>query len=781
MLSHQRPSRPESGLARFRVFIALFVLSAMMLPVSAATEQSAIQLDGLVTEEAWKNARVLESFKQVAPIYHGDEPERTELRIISQPDGLYVSFVNYQARETRVIRTWNRDGDMISDFNQIMVDIEGDTASAFEFSLGITGSQKDAKWIAERNRDINWDGVWFGETSQHEDRWESEIFIPWSTLKFSTVKGATRDIRVMATRFWQGLPMFANMPGGFFDRDPFLSLMVPYTIDNYSPQDLRLGYSLVAGNDAASSTNQTSRVTGELNWRTGNHQLAVALFPDYGQIEADDLVVNFSSLETFFPEARPFFTATSDVLTVRGPDFRLFHTRRIGGSPDYDCDSLPSQSEIDRCDDASVPLARVDFLANWQMTTKNVDMLVLTGVEEDLDYSPGRTFSTVRTRYRGDDVRVGFIATHVDNPTTGEGPSSFAVDTEWRPIDALQLQVVAMHSDTDTSDQGHSAVLSWQPVSAWNLRFEHQRFGADLDLSDAGFLRRSDYVRTHMEADWRTVGERGGDSKLLGISGRIWAGARSNTSGLSLREYLGSRVRFSYEKIRLGGFINLRSSGADDVIAQTDLVDYITTGSNHEMGAFIEDEGSERLRWSSSIKFATNDQFLPSGTRIEVDGRLEFLLDSVRTGFWAQYLDHPNWVIWDELVGTQPRLIAYNRRQTNLNTWVTWVPSLKHELRFRLQQVLLLGRAPRGYTVQGTSGALVPASNFTAPPLDYAEANLQLRYRYEPNARSELYVIYQRSGSSRFEEFNLTPDFALRDVWSNPDNDLVAIKYSASF
>ncbi len=43
-------------------------------------------------------------------------------------------------------------------------------------------------------------------------------------------------------------------------------------------------------------------------WRpNSNTQLTGAINPDFGQVESDDLVVNFSAVETFVTEKRPFF------------------------------------------------------------------------------------------------------------------------------------------------------------------------------------------------------------------------------------------------------------------------------------------------------------------------------------------------------------------------------------------------------------------------------------------------------------------------------------------
>src|SRR5205814_3466249 len=52
--------------------------------------------------------------------------------------------------------------------------------------------------------------------------------------------------------------------------------------------------------------------------------------PDFGQVEADQVVLNLSRFETFFPEKRPFFLEGTDLF--RTP-IQLFYSRRIGRPP----------------------------------------------------------------------------------------------------------------------------------------------------------------------------------------------------------------------------------------------------------------------------------------------------------------------------------------------------------------------------------------------------------------------------------------------------------------
>ena len=106
------------------------------------------------------------------------------------------------------------------------------------------------------------------------------------------------------------------------------------------------------------------RIKGDTHYRTGtdifwrpstNLQLTATLNPDFGAVESDDIVVNLTAFETYFPEKRPFFLEGSEIFItsprsdVRGTDASkgarsvpnsfflqpttMLNTRRIGGAP----------------------------------------------------------------------------------------------------------------------------------------------------------------------------------------------------------------------------------------------------------------------------------------------------------------------------------------------------------------------------------------------------------------------------------------------------------------
>ena len=75
-----------------------------------------------------------------------------------------------------------------------------------------------------------------------------------------------------------------------------------------------------------------SRPAGlDLKWHpTPGLTLDATFNPDFAQVEADQVVLNLSTVETYYPEKRPFFLEGIDAFTT---PFQLLYTRRIGRVP----------------------------------------------------------------------------------------------------------------------------------------------------------------------------------------------------------------------------------------------------------------------------------------------------------------------------------------------------------------------------------------------------------------------------------------------------------------
>ena len=101
----------------------------------------------------------------------------------------------------------------------------------------------------------------------------------------------------------------------------------------------------------------------DIYWRpTTNTLLSGTFNPDFGTVESDDVVVNLTAFEVFFPERRVFFQEGQEIFVtspraainnnpIPGGPIALLNTRRIGGSPRI---SIPDDVDV-RATDLSQP------------------------------------------------------------------------------------------------------------------------------------------------------------------------------------------------------------------------------------------------------------------------------------------------------------------------------------------------------------------------------------------------------------------------------------------
>ena len=110
-------------------------------------------------------------------------------------------------------------------------------------------------------------------------------------------------------------------PNAYYSRPTFMEDWHPLEVEQVSTSTLDWFPYLASAVTCKTSTPGTSseEFNGGLDfiWRpNSSSQLTGAINPDFGQVESDDLVVNFSAFETFVTEKRPFLPRTNRCLAA---------------------------------------------------------------------------------------------------------------------------------------------------------------------------------------------------------------------------------------------------------------------------------------------------------------------------------------------------------------------------------------------------------------------------------------------------------------------------------
>ena len=174
-------------------------------------------------------------------------------------------------------------------------------------------------------------------------------------------------------------------------------------------------------------------------WKpNGQTQLLATVNPDFGQVESDDLVVNFDATETFISDKRPFFTENQGIFEFTTPsDFsQLLYTRRVGGPAD---DGEGAGDIIGA------------LKLNGSLGATKYGLFAADEAE-----TVGRTFTALRLVRDFSTQNLGLMATNVDRPFLDRKATVVGVDHNWRPTARWNVRTRLIGSDIEQAGDEHA-------------------------------------------------------------------------------------------------------------------------------------------------------------------------------------------------------------------------------------------------------------------------------------------------------------------------------------
>ena len=203
-------------------------LALLARPVSAADKKSLVAhqtaepivLDGVLDEQAWKDATAGDAFVQREPDTGKPSSQRTEVRVVYTSTTLYIGLSCYDAEASRIInKEMQRDQPLWrDDAIDVVLDTFDDHRNAYLFETNPNGARTDAL-ITDEGRDFNlsWNGVWEVAAKRTPEGWFAEMAIPFSTLRFDPAAQAwglnvLRYVRRRAEQaFWSPILLDADI------------------------------------------------------------------------------------------------------------------------------------------------------------------------------------------------------------------------------------------------------------------------------------------------------------------------------------------------------------------------------------------------------------------------------------------------------------------------------------------------------------------------------------------------------------------------------------------
>lgn len=730
--------------------------------MAIAAADPVLVIDGQPDEAAWSKAQVYTDFVVVEPFTLGSPTHPTEARLLSTPQGIAIAFRCVQPPGVpRLNERTPRDADIPGDRVNVFIDFNADGETAFNFTIAMSGAIQDATVTNENIYSPDWDGDWQHAVVETEEGWSAEFLLPWTVASMKDSGAARRTVAIMLDRVLGHSSERSGFPAASFRRPRFVSEFHKVEIDQYQASVFQVFPYASGGYDFVRDA-RSGKGGADLYWKpSGDLQLTAALNPDFGQVEADELVVNFDAIETFFSDKRPFFTENQSLFDLRTPDNGLLiYTRRIGGPRD---DNQPGAAEI-------------DVALKLNGSALGFDYGVLAAQEADHADDIGSLFYAQRLLRTGESLSVGYLGTFTERPFLLREGMVNAVDATWRASDhwALTTQAIVSGVDLSGADKDGSGLwarIDYTPTPAWRQELELTHFDRELDFNDMGYQRRASLN----ELEWLLENQQSVDDPDSPLRGRTWRldlQARSNDSGDQLPEV----VVFDYTlQFRSGAELLFdfyrETSGFNDLISRGNGLVKLPTRQQY----YVEYESRRLGRWQFELAGRSFQEGL-DGHAWEVRGEAAFFASETLTAdAGVGFIDSDDWLIWerDTLFG------RFQRQQLRSDLNINWFPAAHHELRLKLQWLAIVAEDARPVRI-GADGELMPSADIID---DFTVDNfgVQIRYRWEFAPQSDLYVVYGRGGFVETEDDRSDFGELLDAALDLRDSDQVLVKVRKRF
>ncbi len=307
---------------------------------------SPVQVDGVLDEEAWKDAAVATNFFLNFPVDTALAPYQTEARVTFNDQFLYASFVCYDDDKPYIVQSLRRDFDFENSDNvTIEIGPYNDKQNGFFFTVTPYSVQLEGivsgGGASEMSYSVSWDNKWYSKSIRYADKWVAEIAIPFKSIRYKNtgewnINFLRWDRKHNMASNWVAVPI-QYLAGAFAysgqlvweDPAPKPSVnisLIPY-LAGLTSQDNDVT-PVLKDNDLQPGLDAKVAVTPSMN-------LDLTINPDFSQVDVDQQVINLTRFEFQFPERRQFFLENSDLFDNAGfPGTRLFFSRRIGLASD---------------------------------------------------------------------------------------------------------------------------------------------------------------------------------------------------------------------------------------------------------------------------------------------------------------------------------------------------------------------------------------------------------------------------------------------------------------
>ena len=463
-----------------------------------------VRIDGELSEELYSTVTPISDFIQVDPRAGAPATEKTEVWLSFDDNYVYVSFRCWESEPERVVanemRRDNTNLVMGNDNVAFLFDTFHDRRNAFLFEVNPLGGRFDGQVTNESQNNSDWNPVWDVRTGRFDRGWTLEAAIPFKSLRYQPGRVQIWGFNARRRNAWKNevsfitrLPNARGMMATFqiSGAATLVGLEAPpgsknLEIKPYVVADLTTDVNASIANDVGGDFGLdvkyglTQNLTADFTYNT-----------DFAQVEADQLQINLTRFNLFFPEKREFFLENQGTFSFGGAAAGgfaavgsatpvLFYSRRIGLSEGQE-----------------VPIE-----AGGRMTgrTGRFSLGILNIQTDDAPTAGAKATNFSVVRVKRDILRkssIGLIATGRSVGENGTGRNTvYGADGIFAFYDNLAINTYwaqTRTTDLEGDDTSYRAQLDYAG-DRYGLQLERLVVGSNFN-PEVGFVRRDDMHR----------------------------------------------------------------------------------------------------------------------------------------------------------------------------------------------------------------------------------------------------------------------------------------------
>ncbi|MCS6807895.1 MAG: DUF5916 domain-containing protein [Bacteroidota bacterium] len=467
-----------------------------------------ITLDGMLNEEEWAQAEVIQDFFQTEPVQGSPVRYPTSVRVLFDNEYLYVGVFCRDSTGRSGVRVQDLRRDFVygeNDIFAIQLDPQNLKRYCVSFQTTPYGSQRDKQVFDDSFNDSDWDALWYVRTTITDSGWTAEFAIPFATLRYhdteqhdSTIWGisffrlARRDYEQTSfppvpQSYTPYRMVYAAQLCGLKLPKPSVNIRIqPYVLYDFSLQKVQASANIL--------TQHTPKFGGDLKWAIKTDAtLDITLNTDFAQADVDRAVNNLTRFNLFFPERRQFFLENSGIFPEVDNSFvRPFFSRTIG---------------LESTQFAARPVA-IDAGVRYVERNSERALAGMLVQQRPTEQQSAVTFGLLRYLHNiGTQSSAGAMLTYrYDNRsdalhTNGRHNVTFTLDALWRPVDELTVTAMLSGSWDNPLPSSHttqhptvlpSAGLAGNLYAAYNTN--HLYIGTAHSFATARYLPGMGFV-----------------------------------------------------------------------------------------------------------------------------------------------------------------------------------------------------------------------------------------------------------------------------------------------